>query len=164
MSGKKTRGTCGACAKTKPGPGRAHVVCQEPNSKVFCCIVSRDRRACSLFERLELAVENDAGGLASTETTSTAERRYAVKIRRILFALILLPLAVAVYAVTIAALIVASPFMAFFVTAKAIRDATVSFETRRARAEARAELKRYEAEAFEPTKPKERGQSRRFWL
>ena len=53
MSGKNTRGTCGACAKTKPVPGRAHVACQEPNSKVFCCIVSRDRRACSLFERKE---------------------------------------------------------------------------------------------------------------
>lgn len=89
-----------------------------------------------------------------------------MKIRRILFALILLPLAVAVYAVTITALIIASPFMAFFVTAKAIRDATVSLETRRARAEARAELKRYEAEAeaFEPTKPEEREQARRFGL
>lgn len=53
MSGKKTRGTCGTCAKTKPGPGREHVVCQEPKSKAFCCIVSRDRRACSLFERKE---------------------------------------------------------------------------------------------------------------
>lgn len=89
-----------------------------------------------------------------------------MKIRRILFVLTLLPLAVAVYAVTIAAFVLASPIMSFFATAKALRDATVSFETRRARAEARAELKRYEAEAdaFDQTKPKERKQARRFGL
>ena len=85
-----------------------------------------------------------------------------MKIRRIIFALILLPLAVAVYVVTIAAFVLASPVMAFFATAKALRDATVSYETRRARAEARAEMKRYEAEAeaFEPTTPEEREQAR----
>ena len=89
-----------------------------------------------------------------------------MKIRRILFVLMVLPLAVVSYVVTIAALVLASPVMAFFVTAKALRDATVSFETRRARAEARAELKRYEAEAeaFEPTTPGQREQARRFGL
>lgn len=51
MSGKKKRGKCGACAKTKPGPGQAHVVCQEPKSKTFCCIVSCERGGCGLFEQ-----------------------------------------------------------------------------------------------------------------
>lgn len=89
-----------------------------------------------------------------------------MKIRRILFALMLLPLAVAAYVVTIAALVIASPFMSFFVTARALRDAIASYETRRERAAARAERKRYEAEAeaFEPTTPGQREQARRFGL
>lgn len=47
---------CGMCRSSTNAPNGAkrHVVCGNPDSKQFCCIVSSDRRACHLYKRAEV--------------------------------------------------------------------------------------------------------------